>query len=103
MLIHNHNNFVMQYTQVFGTHKVPIPSTSKELETFMYAGDKEHWNTTCGSHRKWSDSKRRWVTVPQRERQCSNFYEKFPFVFSMAGSEEELRQGTTVLHESSLM
>lgn len=87
--------------EVFGSHRVPIPAKPTELETSQYNGANEHWNTTCGSHRRWSGS--RWETVPEVERICSNLYDKYPFVFlTDDGGQEELRQGSKVLHKTAI-
>lgn len=84
--------------QVFGSHKLPIPAKSSELETFEFRGDTEHWNTTCGSHR-WVG---RFINKPKALRKCTPFYKKYPFVFKVGDSLEELRQGGAVLHRTSL-
>lgn len=86
--------------QVFGTHRVPIPRTSAELETFEYAGHVEHWNATCGNHRRWSDEKGTWLRVPREGRECARFYSDQPFVFARGDGKEELRQGDVVLHRT---
>ena len=100
--VFNREDFFPLKYQVFGSHKVPIPSTSAELDTWQYSAETEHWNTTCGAHRVWDSKITRWKKVPKEERQCSFLYEKFPFVFKIADGREQLRQGSTVLHESSL-
>jgi hypothetical protein len=89
--------------QVFGTHRVPIPRTSAELETWEYAGDTEHWNTTCGGHKKWDYSLEQYVPIPKEERNCTLFYDKYPFVFKTGEHTEELRQGGVVLHRSEFV
>lgn len=84
------------------THKVPIPRTSAELETWEYAGDTEDWNTTCGLHQRWDDKLSTYVLVPQEEQDCGTlFYDKYPFVFKR-DITEELRQGNIVIHESQI-
>ena len=89
--------------QVFGTHKVPIPRTSAELETWEYAGDTEDWNTTCGLHQRWDDKLSTYVLISQEERDCgTRFYDKYPFVFKRDDGMEELRQGNIVIHESQI-
>lgn len=90
--------------QVFGTHRVPIPRTSAELETWEYAGGIEDWNTTCGVHQRWDDNFLVWVPVPKEERDCRTlFYNKYPFVFKMGDGREELRQGDIVIHTSEIL
>ena len=86
--------------QVFGSHRVPIPRTSKELETFDYNIAEEHWNTTCGSHKVWLGYI--WGQVPREGRECSRLYDKYPFVFKAEDGMEELRQGDIVVHRSEL-
>ena len=88
--------------QVFGSHKVPIPRTSRELETFDYNIAEEHWNTTCGMHRWYDSNSGRWVDVPKEERDCSKLYDKHPFVFKTDDGAEELRQGDVIMHRSEL-
>ena len=85
---------------MFGSHRVPIPRTSKELETFDYNIAEEHWNTTCGSHRVWAENK--WEQVPKDGRECSRLYDKYPFVFKAENGTEELRQGDFIIHRSEL-
>lgn len=72
--------------QVFGTHKVPIPAKSTELETFQYTG---HWNKTCG--------------MKKNANVCHRLYDKYPFVFKVGDGLEELRQGGVVIHRSNLL
>ena len=81
-------------------HKVPIPAKSTELETKVYKGSSEHWNTTCGSHRQWDVKLVKWVEIPKEKRKCSDLYNKYPFVFVMADGSEVLRQGDEVIHRS---
>jgi len=80
--------------QVFGSHKVPIPAKSSELETFEYEGSTEHWNTTCGA--------KKGLNLKKKKRRCSLLYDKYPFVFSLENGFEELRQGGVVIHRSNL-
>eukprot|EP00581_Thalassiosira_minuscula_P018292 CAMPEP_0183719798 /NCGR_PEP_ID=MMETSP0737-20130205/12593_1 /TAXON_ID=385413 /ORGANISM="Thalassiosira miniscula, Strain CCMP1093" /LENGTH=460 /DNA_ID=CAMNT_0025949551 /DNA_START=213 /DNA_END=1595 /DNA_ORIENTATION=- len=96
----DHEDYFPPVYQVFGSHKVPIPRTSKELETFDY--NEENWNTTCGSHRGYDSESQRWVNVPEEERKCSNLYDKYPFVFKTENGMEELRQGEVVIHKSRI-
>jgi len=105
------SDFFPPIYEIFGTHYVPIPNTSKELETFQYSS--EHWNTTCGPHRRWANEKALglgnktkdgWIKIPRRERNCEILYDLYPFVFKKDedGNEEELRQGGTIIHQSRL-
>ncbi|GFH57539.1 hypothetical protein CTEN210_14015 [Chaetoceros tenuissimus] len=98
-IFERHDYFPPQF-QVFGSHKVPIPAKSTELETRMYKGSSEHWNTTCGSHRQWDDKLVKWVQIPKEKRKCSDLYNKYLFVFVMADGSEVLRQGDEVIHRS---
>lgn len=82
------------------SHKVPIPAKSTELETKVYKGSSEHWNTTCGSHRQWDEKLVKWVEIPKEKRKCSDLYINHPFVFEMADGTEVLRQGDEVIHRS---
>ena len=106
--------------EIFGTHYVPIPRTSRELETYQYSGiesmGSEHWNMTCGPHRQWSSMKvlglgtrtvEEWVDIPRELRSCEVLYDVYPFVFKKeeeedGDEEEELRQGGTIIHQSRL-
>ena len=71
--------------QVFGTHKVPVPNSNRDLDIQYKEGGP--WDIYCGGGQKNS------------ERLCSKKYEDYPFVFSSARLEE-LRQGSNVLHQS---
>lgn len=88
--------------QVFGSHKVPIPAKSTDLEGWQYRGETEHWNTTCGGHRNWDFNLTRFVDLPKEKRVCSRLYDERPFVFKVGNCLEELRQGGVVLHRSTL-
>ena len=82
---------------------MPIPRTSKELETFDYNIAEEHWNTTCGSHRVWignTNLGNRWRLVPKEGRECSRLYDKYPYVFKTKDGTEELRQGDIAVYRS---
>ena len=50
------------------SHKIPVPAKSTELETKVYKGFSEHWNTTCGSHRQWDDKLAKWVQISKEMR-----------------------------------
>ena len=105
--------------EIFGTHYVPIPHTSKELETFQYSAiqsmGNEHWNGTCGPHRRWTTKKslglgtstvEGWVKIPLELRSCEILYaDVYPFVFKKENDEEieELRQGDVVIHRTRLL
>ena len=82
-------------TAHFGTQRVPVPATNTPLETFPFS-TAHHWNTTCGPSRRWTGNK--WENVNPREK-CSGYWAKHPFVFKKEGGLEQLRRGTTVLHE----
>ncbi len=84
--------------QVFGTHKVPIPSRPTDLETAQYGKEKD-WNTICGGHRHWTGSQ--WATVPKKDRLCERLYDKYPFVFQGDNGVEVLRQGSVTMHTTS--
>ena len=87
--------------QVFGTHRVPIPATDKAIEMIPFdEGGVGFWNTTCGPSRRWYPDIRKFVNVKKEERVCSNFYDNHPFVFLKDDGTEQLRQGSTVLHEA---
>ena len=106
--------------EIFGTHYVPIPRTSRELETYQYSGSEsmgsEHWNMTCGPHRQWSSKKllglgtrtvEEWVDIPRELRSCEVLYDVYPFVFKKGeeedgDEEEELRMGGKIIHQSRL-
>ena len=86
--------------QVFGTHRVPVSSTNRPIEMFHFHNGKDFWNTTCGPSRRWEESHSEWIQALPQERVCSNFYDKNPFVFLTGHGTEQLRQGSTVLHET---
>ena len=91
--------------QVFGTHKLPIPRTSSELETFQYSGESEYWNKTCGAHQLWDPSGKKFIPIPKEDRVCSLRYNEYPFVFKTTMTNlslEELRQGSVVIHSSCI-
>mmetsp|Transcript_11286 Transcript_11286/g.20692 ORF Transcript_11286/g.20692 Transcript_11286/m.20692 type:complete len:400 (+) Transcript_11286:41-1240(+) len=84
------NNWFPPRYQMFGTHKVPIPNTSGDIDIHYSGG---HWNTYCGDQKK---------NHPNSERLCSNFYGDYPFVFIKNDMTEELRQGSIILHQSPI-
>ena len=97
--IFTYSDYFPSLYQVFGTHKVPIPRTSLEIETFQY-GNENDWNVTCGGYRTWDGEE--WVGVPKEKRRCYSLYDIHPFVFKTGDCSEELRVGSDVLHTSSL-
>uniref|UniRef100_A0A6T8ICA2 Uncharacterized protein n=1 Tax=Proboscia inermis TaxID=420281 RepID=A0A6T8ICA2_9STRA len=96
--VYDYSDWFPPRYQVFGTHRVPISSTNKHIETWVFDEGKDFWNTTCGPWRRWYD-KGGWIITPKNERVCSNFYDKNPFVFLTDNGTEQLRQNSTVLHE----
>ena len=89
----------------FGTHLVPVPARSAELETWQFDG--EGWNATCGAHRRWGSAEQfgvgpsthvGWIRIPREMRACSSVYDRYPFVFVREDGSEELRQGGTVIY-----
>jgi len=97
--IYQYSDYFPPLYQVFGTHKVPIPRTSLEIETFQYGNEKD-WNVTCGGYRTWNGEE--WVGVPKEKRRCYSLYDMHPFVFKTGDCTEELRIGNDVMHTSSL-
>ena len=100
--IYTYNDYFPPLYQVFGTHKVPIPRTSIEIETFQYGNEKD-WNVTCGGYRTWNGEQ--WVNVGKEKRRCYSLYDIHPFVFKTGGGgscTEELRIGNDVMHTSRL-
>ena len=79
----------------------------------------EHWNSTCGPHRRWTTKKtlglgtstiEGWVKIPLELRSCEILYDVYPFVFKKENEdgnydehEEELRQGDVVIHRTRLL
>ena len=77
----------------------------------------EHWNSTCGPHRRWTTKKslglgtstvEGWVKIPLELRSCEILYDVYPFVFKKENDdnddeEEELRQGDVVIHQTRLL
>jgi hypothetical protein len=98
--IYEYSDWFPPRYQVFGTHRVPISSTNKPIEMFPFDNGKDFWNTTCGPSRHWKAAKRKWIEATPQERVCSKFYDKNPFVFLKGDGSEQLRQGSTVLHET---
>jgi len=97
--IYTYSDYFPPLYQIFGTHKVPIPQTSLEIETFQYGNEKD-WNVTCGGYRTWNGEQ--WVGVPKEKRRCYSLYDMHPFVFKTGDCTEELRIGNDVMHTSSL-
>ncbi len=87
-------------TELFGTERVPIPATNIPIESFHFDDSGPNfWNTTCGPHRRWNETKSRWIMVNMSERKCSDKYDLYPFVFKKENGIEQLRQGSVVIHE----
>ena len=85
-------------TELFCIERVSIPATNIPIESFHFdAGWPNFWNMTCGPSRRWDG--KRWVNVDMKELTCSDNYDGYPFVFLKDDWVEQLRQGSTVIHE----
>jgi len=110
------DDFFPPFYQMFGSHKVPIPAKSSEIESLQYMDvpptdinnqSQDHWNISCGWHQNWKKKYKdrpephHWVYRPFRLRDCSKKYNQYPFVFLKdGGCVEQLRNGAVVLHET---
>ena len=73
--VFQHRDHFPLWHQVFGTHRIPVPGTPVELETFQYGPSGRHWNATCG--------------VGRNAARCSDLYDRYPFVFRSGDGVED--------------
>jgi len=97
------DDFFPPFYQLFGSHQVPIPAKSSEIEVWNYGAVdtfNDHWNLSCGFYQNFHKNSSEWVSRPFEERDCSKKYENYPFVFLKGNGVEQLRQGSVLLHET---